>query len=553
MGARRALIALQREVLAGIEAEVNAVAGREPPSLRRYAAEYERAFRDYRRLVSREELVAQVIQSDIVYCADFHTLRQAQRTCLRILRGVLDRRPVVLALEMVMARHQKALDAYLAGQLGDLEFLEAIDYARTWGFDWNHYRPLLELARENRLPVVALNSRPAAERVGMAARDRFAARIIARLTVERPDAIVFVVFGELHLSEGHLPARVEEQLARHGVRRRRTVIHQNSTALYWKLTARGLEHRADVLELKRGVYCVMNTAPWVKLQSYLHWHRKAPVLTSKLLNTEIDDADPEDVIPYDDEVCHLARIVARFLGVEEPDLGDVSVYTLDDLSFLERLRRDERYGLLRRLVRQRESFFLPDLRLLYLSSLSVNRAAEEAGIYLLYRCSDLYPPLGSGKEAFYARVYARALGYLASKLVNHKRKCPRLKDHERVLHRLGRRRKLTAEDALARAVARAVVRHQERMARLGRRRRLHLPAVYRADPPSALRISRAIGMLYGDSLFTALIQGRVTREQVRRAFHAGREPGFDPFEAVREIHRQTEGVEAQFESKDDYF
>lgn len=309
MGARRELVAVQREALKSLQAELRDVLGPTPASLRRYQAEYERDFRGFRRLVSREELVLEVVRADLVYCGDFHTLGQAQRTPLRILRSIVERRPVFLALEMVMARHQRVLDAFLAGEIQEREFLEAIDYARTWGFDWSHYRPLFELAREHHLPVQALNSRPYAEKVGLAARDRFAARLIARLSLERPDALVFVLFGELHLAQGHLPARVEALLQRHGARRRPVLIYQNSESLYFKLAARGLEHQADVLHLRRGAYCVMTAAPWVKLQSQLHWYRQAPELTSKLLNEEIDDAHPEDVIPYHEEVDALGRLV----------------------------------------------------------------------------------------------------------------------------------------------------------------------------------------------------------------------------------------------------
>jgi hypothetical protein len=554
MRARRWLIALQQEVLEDLKADVRALLGRNPPALRRYYGEYKKEFRGYRRLVSREELVDALARSHLVYCGDYHTLRQAQRTSLRILRQLVGRRPIVLCLEMFMARHQKHLDAYLAGGIDEAQLLQAVDYARTWGFDWNHYRPLLELAREHGLRVRALNSRPYEEKVGLAERDRFAARVIARATMDEPGALVFVLFGDLHLARCHLPARVDEILRAHRARRRRTIVYQNSETLYWKLTRAGVEHEADVLLLRRGLYCVMNTAPWVKLQSYLHWTRQAPELTSKTLGTSVDEADPEDFIPYGEELYRLCRVIARFLGLGEVEVPDVEVYTLDDLSFLERMRRDRRYSILTALVRQRESFFLPDRRLLYLASLGVNRAAEEAGIYLLYRCSGIYPGLDATRDAFYERAFARAIGYFASKIVNHKRKCPRLKDYQLTLDRLGHRRKLSPADAHSREIARAVLRHQERLERAAAEgRRVNIAGAYRADPEHAFRISRAIGMMVGDALYGAVIQGRATGEEVRALFRAGRSPSFDPFGALAGLHRSTENVAVEFESKDDYF
>ena len=49
------------------------------------------------------------------------------------------------------------------------------------------------------------------------------------------------------------------------------VILQNNERFYWKLVALGLEQLIDVVKVKDGVYCVMNTPPWVKLKTHLKW------------------------------------------------------------------------------------------------------------------------------------------------------------------------------------------------------------------------------------------------------------------------------------------
>ena len=47
-------------------------------------------------------------------------------------------------------------------------------------------------------------------------------------------------------------------------------IFQNIEHLYWRLCSQGLEE-SDVLKINENAYCVMNTMPANKIQSYLNW------------------------------------------------------------------------------------------------------------------------------------------------------------------------------------------------------------------------------------------------------------------------------------------
>src|SRR5690606_25502110 len=82
---------------------------------------------------------------------------------------------------------------------------------------------------------------------------------------------VAVVFGDLHMAPGHLPAQVNATLAEGGFKRRFVTIYQNSETLYWQLVERHLEHIVDYLKLRRDVYVLMNATPLVKFQSFSNW------------------------------------------------------------------------------------------------------------------------------------------------------------------------------------------------------------------------------------------------------------------------------------------
>lgn len=65
-------------------------------------------------------------------------------------------RPVI-GFEMVPADRQAVLDAFNAGKLAVADLPRALDWQRTWGYDFALYAPVFEAAREYGLPTFALN------------------------------------------------------------------------------------------------------------------------------------------------------------------------------------------------------------------------------------------------------------------------------------------------------------------------------------------------------------------------------------------------------------
>ena len=54
---------------------------------------------------------------------------------------------------------QGVLDDYTAGRISEKEFLKKSEYFKRWVFDYNLYKPILDFAREEKIPLVALNIR----------------------------------------------------------------------------------------------------------------------------------------------------------------------------------------------------------------------------------------------------------------------------------------------------------------------------------------------------------------------------------------------------------
>jgi uncharacterized iron-regulated protein len=103
-----------------------------------------------------EAVVAAFESADVVFLGELHDdaiTHALQEWLLRRAHG--SGRPVALGLEMFERDVQLVLDEYLAGTIRERDFLAA---ARPWSAYARFYRPLVEFAREHRLPVLATNA-----------------------------------------------------------------------------------------------------------------------------------------------------------------------------------------------------------------------------------------------------------------------------------------------------------------------------------------------------------------------------------------------------------
>jgi hypothetical protein len=83
---------------------------------------------------------------------------------------------MILGFEMFPRRVQPVLDRWVAGELTPEAFLREVEWAEIWGFDADLYLPLFHFARQNRVPMVALNvDRALVARVGREGWDAVAA------------------------------------------------------------------------------------------------------------------------------------------------------------------------------------------------------------------------------------------------------------------------------------------------------------------------------------------------------------------------------------------
>lgn len=122
-----------------------------------------KAFDSKGRAVKLEEIIEALDNADVLFVGEKHDdavghaieaelLRLADE---RYSRGAGKRRAVALSLEMFERDVQTVVDEYLGGLISERHFLLS---SRPWNNYATDYKPLVEYAREHRLPVIAANA-----------------------------------------------------------------------------------------------------------------------------------------------------------------------------------------------------------------------------------------------------------------------------------------------------------------------------------------------------------------------------------------------------------
>lgn len=122
-------------------------------------SEHFRAFDAKGNAVNIAQIIDALNNADVVFLGEQHDDPTAHALQAEIFKAAFEKygkqRPVVLSLEMFERDSQIVVDEYLADLINENNFIQQ---SRAWGNYKTDYRPLVELAKANKLPVVAANA-----------------------------------------------------------------------------------------------------------------------------------------------------------------------------------------------------------------------------------------------------------------------------------------------------------------------------------------------------------------------------------------------------------
>lgn len=111
------------------------------------------------RVITLADVTGRNKDARVFLVGEMHTRYDHHLTQLEILKTLYQQYPkLAIGVEWFQQPFQPHLDAFIRGTISEAEMLHNSEYYNRWRYDYRLYRPILEFARQNKIPVLALNA-----------------------------------------------------------------------------------------------------------------------------------------------------------------------------------------------------------------------------------------------------------------------------------------------------------------------------------------------------------------------------------------------------------
>ncbi|MGE4633319.1 MAG: hypothetical protein AAEJ47_09800 [Planctomycetota bacterium] len=178
-------------------------------------------------------------------------------------------------------------------------------------------------------------------------------------------------------------------------------------------------------------------------------------------------------------------------------------------------------------LEREESCYLPRVQVIVLGNLSIRHASEEATHHMNFvMCKDkgrVEDPI----DWFYENALREAIGYLGTKIIDHKRTCLDVKELESLAERFRGRRMDPLMGATRQSVRDSLQHIYAEMDWLhGKGKRPTFRALAHRDPDVIAGTTHALGYRLGDNIYRNLVNGKLRRIQLKELLCTSlRDPG----------------------------
>lgn len=401
-----------------MEAGTHAVIG--SPTIVNYSQEFYQSLpRDYTK-TNLLNIVTNLQKKDVLLFGDFHTNRQTQKGLVRVVDAYLREDPdrqIIFAMEMFRARDQELINDYLRDYISEEEFLKSVRYEENWGFSWENYGSIIDFAKEHGIQVIGISTDLSGQDK-LTNRDRFAAHIIADIIKRYPECLCVSLIGEFHLADRHLPSHLPEEISF-------SRILTNIDEFYFQRDDYKNLKSTEYLLLKRDLFCLLNSPPWVKWSSYSLWEEH------KIATEEEAYASFDIDYQIVSMMGHLLELIdSNKMSYDCSNFNSYYQLSETDMISIMVSRKVSPYNKALAIARSKIDglFYIPESRILFLSKHSLNTLVESSGQIL---CSILLDTLSVKRitsiDAFYERVLIAVAGVVSSLIMNPKRRVPDIK------------------------------------------------------------------------------------------------------------------------------
>ena len=113
---------------------------------------------DLRHSSTLEAILPELSRARVVFVGERHDNYGHHLAQLDVIKRLHQLNPqIAVGMEMFQQPYQQFLDDYVAGSISEKEMLRGTEWYERWRHDYRLYQPVLQFAREQGIPVVALN------------------------------------------------------------------------------------------------------------------------------------------------------------------------------------------------------------------------------------------------------------------------------------------------------------------------------------------------------------------------------------------------------------
>lgn len=107
---------------------------------------------------SIKNIVKNLEDKKVIYVSESHTNFGHHINQLRVIKELYkNNENIAIAMEMFQKPFQTVIDNYINHKISLNEFLKQTEYFQRWRFDYSLYKPIIDFAREKRIPIIAIN------------------------------------------------------------------------------------------------------------------------------------------------------------------------------------------------------------------------------------------------------------------------------------------------------------------------------------------------------------------------------------------------------------
>lgn len=108
--------------------------------------------------LSFQHIMDEIQNKRVIFVGENHDLFAHHLNQLKVIKSMHQRgKSFAIGMEMFQRKFQPIIDDYLQDKINLKTFLKKSEYFKRWGFDYNLYKPIIDYAKLNQTPIIALN------------------------------------------------------------------------------------------------------------------------------------------------------------------------------------------------------------------------------------------------------------------------------------------------------------------------------------------------------------------------------------------------------------